>query len=125
VLSIAAAMLGADQVTGIDIDPIAAEVAVANVAENAVDQRVSISAGTLDGSQARHDIIVANISAEANMGLAERLASALAPGGRLLLSGLLSTDQGRVGDVMRQQGLRLDAVRHERDWCLLEYLAPA
>jgi len=63
VLSIAAALLGADRVTGIDIDPIAAEVAATNVAENAVGQLVAISAGTLDGGQARHDIIVANISA--------------------------------------------------------------
>jgi ribosomal protein L11 methyltransferase len=69
--------------------------------------------------------VVANISSEANIGLAEQFAAALLPGGRLLLSGLLSSDQQRVGDAMRQQGLRLAAVRHERDWCLLEFLAPS
>jgi ribosomal protein L11 methyltransferase len=126
VLAIAAALLGAEHVTAIDIDPIAAGVAVENVAENGVAGRVSVTAGTLgEGTHGRHEIVVANISSEANIGLAEQFAAALLPGGRLLLSGLLSSDQQRVGDAMRQQGLRLAAVRHERDWCLLEFLAPS
>ncbi len=124
VLSIAAALLGASHVEGIDIDPIAAEVAVANITANGFAGVIQVRAGTLDGATAgRHDLVVANISTDANIGLAPVFGEAVAPGGTLLLSGILAADAGRVVEAMRAERFSHRRVSVERDWCLLEFEA--
>lgn len=126
VLAIAAIKLGAAAVTAIDIDPIAAEVARANCDANGIDSRVSVSAGTISpGHEGRYRIAVSNISTEANIGLAAAFASVVQPGGTLLLSGILSPDSRRVQAAMAAHGFQLAAMRHERDWCLLEFARPS
>jgi ribosomal protein L11 methyltransferase len=124
VLAIAAVKLGAAHVTAIDIDPIAAEVAVANCRTNGVGDRVGISAGQLtEETDGQYDLIVANISPQANIPLASAFAQLAKPGGSLLLSGILLSDAARVTAAMAATGFRRTAVRHEQDWCLLEFRA--
>lgn len=124
VLAIAAVKLGAASVAAIDIDPIAADVARANCEANGVRERVTVSAGPLDpGQQPRFDLVLANISTDANIGLAGSFAKVVAIGGRLVLSGILSPDAARVREAMGARGFELSAMRHERDWCLLEFRA--
>ena len=128
VLAIAAMKLGAQAVTAIDIDPIAAEVARANCAANGIGSEVSVTAGTLTPAHGgRYPLAVSNISTDANIALGPAFAQVVEPGGRLILSGILSPDGGRVQSAMAGRGFRLKAMRHERDWCLLEFerVAPA
>ncbi len=125
VLAIAAVLLGAGSVTAIDIDPIAADVARANSEANGVGHRISISAGVLTAGHGRtYDLVVANISTDANVGLAPLFSEVVAPGGSLVLSGILAPDAGRVRAAMSAGGFDLQAMRHERDWCLLEFRRP-
>lgn len=122
VLSIAAMLLGASAVTAIDIDPIAAEVARANCDTNGIGPEVAISAGTLTPQHAgRYLLAVSNISTDANIGLAASFEAVVETGGRLVLSGILSPDARRVAAAMGGHGFALRAMRHERDWCLLEF----
>jgi ribosomal protein L11 methyltransferase len=122
VLAIASVLLGAGEVEAVDVDPVAAEVARANCAANGVAGRVRVRAGTLDeGAGGGFDVVVANISAAANAALAGAFARATAPGGRLVLSGLLTSDRARVTEAMTAAGFALEAVRVERDWCLGEF----
>lgn len=126
VLAIAAVLLGAAHVDAIDIDPIATEVATANCETNGVLDRIAIRAGVLDADHGReYGIVVANISTDANLGLAPVFPHVVAPGGWLILSGILAQDARRVQDAMRVRGFTLQAMRHERDWCLLEFQRPA
>jgi ribosomal protein L11 methyltransferase len=123
VLSIAAMLLGAGAVTAIDIDPIATEVARANCDTNGIGAEVAISAGTLTPEHTgRYPLVVSNISTDANIGLGAAFGAVVSKGGRLVLSGILSPDGRRVAAAMRANGFALAAMRHERDWCLLEFV---
>lgn len=121
VLAIAATVLGAAAVDALDIDPVAAEIARANIAANGCAHRVTVSAGPLQSPARAYDVVVANISTEANIGLAPLFAPAVGGGGILLLSGILAVDVPRVRAAVEPRGFALAALRFERDWCLLEF----
>lgn len=124
VLAIAAVKLGAAHVDGIDIDPIAVEVAQANCDENGVAASVALRAGTLDEAhEGRYPLVVSNISTDANIGLAPVFGKVVAPGGTLVLSGILSPDADRVCEAMAQYGLTRVGFDEERDWCVIELKA--
>jgi ribosomal protein L11 methyltransferase len=98
------------------------EVAVANCAENGVSGKVSLEVGGLTAEHTgRYDIAVANISTQANLPLAAAFAAVVNPGGRLLLSGSLAEDAGRLRAAMAAEGLEERAFEQEGDWCLLDF----
>ena len=120
VLSIAAVKLGVPSVVAIDIDPIAAEVAVRNCEANGVAMQVAVSAGTLSTEDpGRYGLVVSNISTPANTALAPIFGAVLEPAGDLLLSGILSSDSEGVLSAMREQGFEVVAITEERDWCCI------
>lgn len=122
ILAIAAVFLGASEVTGIDIDPIAVEVARENALENGVADRIGLHPGALDEAHdQRYDMVVANINREANKALANAFAKALKPGGALLLSGFLAEDAATVEEAMTAAGFAFAEQRLERDWCMLRF----
>ncbi|MBI2764727.1 MAG: 50S ribosomal protein L11 methyltransferase [Chloroflexi bacterium] len=124
VLAIAAVLLGAGHADGIDVDPVAVEIARANAEANGVAERLSLRAGRLEpGAGRRYGLVVSNISTDANIGLAPAFGTAVAPGGVLVLSGILAADARRVAAAMAVEGFRLTGARYERDWCLLELVA--
>ncbi len=104
-------------VLGVDIDPVAVEVARANAALNRCRPKLLYLAG--DGYQHRlvhacgpYDLIIANILARPLMRMAKDLARVKAPGGAGVLSGLLNTQERMVLSAHRMQGMALtDAVR--------------
>lgn len=123
ILAIAAIRLGAASADAIDIDPIATEVARANCDANGIGPEVRVSAGVLEATHpGRYDLVVANISTPANTALAPVFGSVVRPGGRLILSGILAPDAASVREAMAAHGLVCAAMRHERDWCLLEFV---
>jgi ribosomal protein L11 methylase PrmA len=69
-----------------------------------------------------YDVVIANISTAANMGLAEIFGHVVKPGGTLLLSGILAVDEQRVTGVILPAGFTATAQRYDGDWCLLEYV---
>ena len=122
VLAIAAVLLGAGHVDAVDVDPVAVAVAQVNVDENGVSEHVSLRAGRLEpGSAGAFDVVVANISTDANIGLAGAFAAVLRVGGALILSGILGVDVSRVRRAVEPAGFALEALRFERDWSLLEF----
>ena len=122
VLAIAAARVGAASVEAVDVDPIAVDVARANCEVNGVAERVHVRAGTLAADHENvYDVVVANISTPANVSLAPAFGRVVKPGGTLVLSGILAPDAGNVCEAMAIYHLSLTAIRHERDWCLLEF----
>jgi ribosomal protein L11 methyltransferase len=95
ILAIAAARLGACRVTAIDIDPQALASAAENARCNGVDVDVRSSS---DPSPEAGDVVVANILSNPLKLLAPMLASLVAPGGSLVLSGVLERQVGEVAD---------------------------
>jgi ribosomal protein L11 methyltransferase len=91
ILSIAAALLGATESVGTDIDPRAIEVALQNARRNAVTcARYTLPDGLPRAvPQERFDVVIANILAAPLIVLAPALLSRLADDGVLVLSGIL------------------------------------
>jgi ribosomal protein L11 methyltransferase len=120
VLSIAAAKLGVEQITAIDIDPIAAEVAQRNCQANGIAGQVTITAGTLSEDHAgRYELAVSNISTPANLGLRSVFVRVVKPGGDLLLSGILTPDAPKVIEAFAEDGFEHLGTTEERDWCCI------
>lgn len=86
ILAIAAKRLGAGRVVGTDIDEQAVAAARGNARANGVDATFESSASF---SASPADVVVANILSNPLKVLAPLLATLVAPGGRLVLSGIL------------------------------------
>jgi len=127
ILSIAAARLwpGAGGLA-VDLDPEGAACAAENLALSGVTAVVT-RAGTLVDVDpgARFDLVFANIQADVLLALAPALPGRLAPGGRLILSGLLQGDAPAVLAAYGAAGLVLDARRDEDEWSALRLAARA
>ena len=93
ILAIAAARLGAKQVTGIDIDPQALVSAKENARVNGVAIAVQSSS---DAMPQPADVVVANILSNPLKLLAPMLMSLVSPGGWLVLSGVLERQIAEV-----------------------------
>ncbi|MDB5692256.1 MAG: ribosomal protein methyltransferase [Alphaproteobacteria bacterium] len=109
-----------------DIDPVAIEVAAENAPANGV--RLGRAPGKLELALAAgmdhkrlkartpYDLVIANILAGPLVELAPSVAAALAPGGRLLLAGLLDHQAERVAAAYRREGLMLTGRIDRGEW---------
>lgn len=89
VLAIAAALLGASRVHGVDNDPQAIVATLDNSHRNNIDDAVLSACLPEALPQMQADILLANILAEPLLQLAEKFSLLLKPGGKIVLSGLL------------------------------------
>lgn len=96
ILAIAAMKLGAGRAVGTDIDEHAVAAARANARANGVEIAFTVSS-TCDGGAA--DIVVANILSNPLKLLAPLLTALVAPGGRLVLSGILERQWREVAEA--------------------------
>jgi ribosomal protein L11 methyltransferase len=124
VLAIAAARLLHIPALATDIDPVATQVARRNVRLNAVQNQVRCETATGLNHRAfaeygPFDLIVANILPRPLMRMAPHIAHALAPGGNLILSGILATQRYRVLSAFQLQGLHHVATLERDDWVTL------
>ncbi|MCY3835081.1 MAG: 50S ribosomal protein L11 methyltransferase [Anaerolineaceae bacterium] len=127
ILAFIAARLGAAFVLALDHDPKAAQVAGENRALNQLNDTVHLFCGSL-ATVKRHstkfDYIVANINAGALRDLLEaNLASHLRSGGRLLVSGILATEEGEMTERMAARGFSPVSSTIQGEWCYIEALA--
>lgn len=121
ILSMAALALGARVGLALDIDPSAVEVARENLRAAGLEGRVEVRQATLEpGHGSEYECVTANIFADPIIEMAGPLAAALAPGGILIASGILGADGSRVAGALATEGLTLQAVRYQGDWCALE-----
>lgn len=122
VLAIAAAKTGAEALA-VEIDKRAAAIAAANRRRNGAG-RVRVIAG--DGARfiarARpFDLVFANILMRPLIRLAPQLARAVAPGGALILSGLLRVQEPLVRAAYENRGLILEERIRRESWATLRF----
>ncbi len=98
ILALSAALLGYRDISGFDNDPEAVRVSEENAALNGLDERVRFSTGDLVTGLASEqaDVVLANIQADVLMRFARELVGAVAPGGTLILSGILAPENAQV-----------------------------
>jgi ribosomal protein L11 methyltransferase len=101
ILALSAALLGLGDVIGFDHDPEAVQVSGENAALNGLAGRVKFLAGDLAGGLKGRpaDLLLANIQADVLMRFARELTGAVAPGGELVLSGILVGELDQVRAV--------------------------
>ncbi len=124
VLAMAAAHVLPGQVLASDIDPVAVDVAQANVAANGLDGRVNcVVAAGFDtpalSDASPFDLIFANILKGPLVGLAPEMAAHTAPGGYVILSGILNEQADEVVGVYQQNGFNLVQSDSIVDWTTL------
>jgi ribosomal protein L11 methyltransferase len=127
VLAMAAARLWPEaQVIASDNDPVAVEVAEANLAANGLTGRVACRVAEGFGhpdlaAAAPFDLIVANILKAPLIALAPDMAAHCAPGGRLILSGLLTEQGDDVASHYSRHGFSLEKDEQIVDWLTLQF----
>jgi len=117
VLAIAAAKLGAASSTAFDIDPQALTATRDNAAANDVADRVQIVAADAALPSAA-DVVLANILAGPLVDLAPRFANLVAPGGTLVLAGLLESQAQEVA-AAQSHWFDVQPYRHRDGWIAL------
>ena len=121
ILAIAAAALGARRVLACDIDAEACRIADENAALNGVDDLVEVTPEPLDALAGEYDLVLANILAEENIRLAADLVGRVAPGGALILSGILQEKEDLVTAAFAAFPLCGPQISRREEWSCLLY----
>lgn len=124
VLAMGAARLWPVTVLAGDIDPVAVDTAAANVIANGLDGRVEcVEAAGFDHPMleraAPYDLVLANILKAPLIEMAPDMARHVAPGGKVVMSGILTTQAEEVAGVYADAGFALDRRDDMGDWTTL------
>jgi ribosomal protein L11 methyltransferase len=114
ILAIGAALHGAKHIDAVDIDPAAVISSNANAAEN----KVQLNVGQPDLASGEYPLVLANILASPLKLLAPLLCAHIAPGGHLVLAGILE----RQADELKAAyapWVQLDVSDSEDGWILM------
>lgn len=126
ILAIASAKLGASLVHATDIDIVAREAALKNVAHNHLEERVHIEEMEEFESLAREcDLIVANIVAQIVIDLVPSILPRLNSGGYFIASGIVEEYYERVKEACEALGLVHLETRKEDIWVCLVFKKPS
>ena len=112
VLAMALARLGVPRVVALDLDSRVLPLARENLVRNGAGA-VMLAAGTAVAVRGRFDLVVANLLADVLIDEAPVLAATVAPGGRLIVSGILDT---QTDTVAAASPLRVTATRQAGPW---------
>lgn len=125
ILAIAAALLGVKHIYGFDTDPIAVNTAMDNIIKNGVADNIQIGSHDIRKIKRKYDIVVANILAEALIGMKEHLVSVTKQGGNLILSGILKEQKDELIKAFlsacHKGTLKLLSTKKEKEWVALHF----
>ncbi len=119
ILSVAAARLWPTaRGVAVDVDGEAVATTVENLERNRVTS-VETRAGSLDAVPGPNDLVLANIEAGVLGELAGQFPAHVAPGGSVILSGILTDQADLVLGAFQAAGFTLEARRDEDEWAAL------
>ena len=124
VLAIAACLLGAGELVGVDTDPIAVDATLANARRNRIARRVRAWVGSVPTAAGPFDLVAANLVASVLVAIAPALRAELRPGGRLLASGIFIDREADVRSALIAAGLAIVRRDAEGDWVALDVERP-
>ncbi len=122
ILAIAAAKLGASTIIAIDNDELAVTATQGNLALNGVERQVQVWRGELGSVPVEpYQVVVVNILAPIIIALLREggLLNYVAPGGHLVLSGLIEIQQEDVAAAVAAAGGVIHTSRQDGDWLAL------
>lgn len=116
ILAIAAAKLGAKEVLGVDLDPVAVDSAVQNVQHNKLNNIKIIEGNLVEVVEGKADIVVANIIAEIICILIDDVKKVLKTGGLFISSGIIHERREMVIDKLENSGFQVLEVNKDGEW---------
>ncbi len=117
ILAIAAAKLGADGVFAVDLDPVAVRVAKENIERNGLSDRITAQVGDLlKGVDAKADVVVANIIADAIILLSDAVHKHMKPGGTFISSGIIRDREEDVTGAIAAAGFSIERIERGGEW---------
>ncbi len=121
ILSITSLLLGAKSIVGVDIDPVAVDVAVENGERNGFcPPRYVIKKGNLaDEIEGMFDIAVANIVADAIKMLAPDVKRFIKPEGYFICSGIIEDRIDDVKECLNSLGYNIIEVLRQGEWAAM------
>lgn len=121
ILAILAAQMKAKRVDAIDYDLEAEKNTIENAALNNVSLNNIAKAELSEWNHGPYDIILANINRNVLIENVLSLNNALKTGGKLLVSGVLKTDEVLVDGIYKESGFKLLNKQTRNDWICLLY----
>lgn len=115
ILAIAAIKLWGATAVAIDNDPVALAACLDNAAKNGVGGRMEADKLSLADDHAQYPLVLANIQAHVLRELREPLCASVAPGGTLILSGILTPQAQALSEEFVAGGMLLVRVRPSAD----------
>jgi ribosomal protein L11 methyltransferase len=118
ILAIAAAKLGSNSVTAVDIDPVAVKVAQENAQTNQLGDKIRILQGDLVTAipGETYDLVVANIIASVIVELLPQVPQVLKPNGCFIAAGIIDTRASEVEEAVERAGLRVLRKVASQEW---------
>ena len=123
ILAIGAALVGAGFIDAVDIDPAAVQSSVENAHRNGVPES-RLRAGLPSQAQGTYGVVLANILATPLKLLAPLLAAHVAPGGWLVMAGILARQADEVSAAYAPW-LQVQVADEEEGWVLMCAQRPA
>jgi ribosomal protein L11 methyltransferase len=131
ILAFVALLYGAARALAVDTDEDVIEIVHENAARNGLGDRIEAHAGGIESVPRAYPWVLANIEARVLEPLAPEIARAVAPGGALILSGVLGSEHDRIVAVYTAlpQQLRHVETRRRGDaggdtWTAIAFVAP-
>ena len=114
ILAIGVALYGASNIDAVDIDPAAIQACRAN----AFDNKVSLRAALPEAATSEYPLVLANILASPLKLLAPLLCAHMAPGGHLILAGILARQADEL-KLAYAPWVRLEVSDEQEGWILM------
>lgn len=125
ILAIGAALLGCGKITATDNDPEAVTAATSNIAANGLAHKIETSSTGLEELTGPYDLILANIIHNTLVAMAPDLTRLLAPGGLLIMAGILKGGQAEnIADKYCRSGLLRQKTLSSGEWSALSFKKP-
>ena len=117
ILGMSCALMGAEMVIGIDNDLDARAAATANIGHNRLHDTMAVDDRDIGEMDGPFELVIANITADVLTMMAADLFRLTAPGGHLVLSGILAGEQAQqIATVFSAAGFGEHTVRTEDEW---------
>jgi ribosomal protein L11 methyltransferase len=116
ILGIAAAKLGANKVTCIDIDKLATDIATENIRINQVENRVGAATKDVANLHETFDLIVANLTAKVLIKLRPHFIDLLENHGYLIISGIIEQNREDIESHFFAKPFSSHRVLTEKEW---------
>lgn len=120
ILAIEALLLGAKEVTAVDIDPLSVRVAEENAILNGVRERIEIKQSDLsNGILGKYNLITANIVADIIIRLLDDIDRIITADGIFIASGVIDIREEDVIRELKAKNFEIIETKYERGWVAL------